>query len=76
MIKYVVEVRDKNGRLNIELERQKKKEHPYLFSKRTFTIDDLCWYGSYGQDRNNPMGPMELPKFMKSIGILYREKYW
>jgi hypothetical protein len=74
--KYITEVRDENGQLDFEAEKIKRQEHPYLFSRPTFTIDQLCYYMSYGQNRNNPSGPMDLPAFMENIGISYREKTW
>jgi len=74
--KYILEVRDKDGNLDFEKEKELKKEHPYLFSKDYFSIDNLCYYMSFGQGRNKPSGPFDLPNFMKSIGISYREKTW
>jgi hypothetical protein len=74
--KYIVEVRDANGQLDFKKEEEVRKAHPFLFSKREFTIDDLCYYASYGQGRNKPSGPNELPLFMESIGACYRRKYW
>ena len=74
--KFIIEVRDENGKLDFEKEKLKRIEHPYLFSKQTFSIDNLCYYASYGQGRHNPSGPGELGKFMESIGISYRQKYW
>ena len=74
--KYIIEVRDKEGKLDFRSEDVKRKEHPYLFQKMTYTIDELCYYASYGQGRNNPGGPQELPGFMDSIGISYRRKTW
>ena len=73
---FFIEVRDSDGRLDFEIEKIKRKEHPYLFSKQTFSIDDLCYYMSFGQGRDAPKGPMELPAFMGSIGISYRVKTW
>jgi hypothetical protein len=74
--KYIIEVRDENGKLDFANEPIRKKEHPYLFAKDTYTIDDLCYYMSFGQGRDNPSGPLQLPEFMKSIGISYRVKTW
>ena len=74
--KYIVEVRNADGSLDFANEPAVRKAHPYLFSKATFLIDELCYYASYGQDRNKPIGPMELPAFMKSIGATYRQKTW
>lgn len=74
--KYIIEVRDSEGQLDFEAEKIKRKEHPYLFSKPEFTVDNLCHYMSFGQNRDNPSGPMKLPVFMGSIGISYRAKYW
>ena len=76
MQRFIIEVRDETGTLNFEKEKEKKKEHPYLFSKPTFSIDELCYYMSFGQGRNNPSGPMQLSAFMLSIGISYRLKTW
>ena len=74
--KYLVEVRDKSGRLDHEREKTVRLAHPYLFLKQYYTIDELCYYASYGQGGHNPMGPRELPAFMASIGASYRIKYW
>lgn len=74
--KYLVEVRDEQGRLDFRKEDEVRKAHPYLFEKREYKIDDLEYYASYGQGRNTPMGPLELPAFMKSIGVTYRPKTW
>ena len=74
--KYIIEVRDNNGKLDFQMEDKRREEHPYLFSKPTFTVDQLCYYMSYGQNRDQPSGPMELDAFMKEIGISYRVKTW
>jgi hypothetical protein len=74
--KYIIEVRDEDGNLDFRKEDIKRKEHPYLFSKQEFHIDDLCYYASFGQGRDNPSGPMDLPAFMESIDITYRPKTW
>jgi hypothetical protein len=73
---WIIEVRDSEGRLDPEAEKTKRKEHPFLFSKKTFRIDKLCWYASYGQGRSNPSGPMQLTEFMNSIGVSHRQKTW
>ena len=73
---FIIEVRDEEGNLDFVAEKERKAEHPFLFSKYEFTIDELCYYASFGQGRDNPSGPMELPKFMEEIGVCYREKYW
>jgi hypothetical protein len=75
-MKYIIEVRDQDGKLDFVKEEIKKKEYPYLFSKPYFTIDQLCYYASYGQGRNNRIGPMKLGQFMSEIGICYRMKTW
>ena len=74
--KYIIEVRDEQGSLDLKNEPARRKAHPYLFSKNTYSIDDLCHYMSYGQGRDDPKGPLDLPAFMKEIGITYRIKYW
>ena len=74
--KYLVEVRDAEGNLDFEAEKVVKKEHPYLFSRQYFSIDNLCHYASYGQGRDKPTGPMDLGKFMKKIGVTFRPKTW
>ena len=75
--KYIIEVRDAEDQLDLEAEKLRRQEHPYLFSKPEFTIDNLCYYASYGQDGvDNPIGPMKLDAFMQSIGVRYRVKTW
>ena len=76
MKRYIIEIRDADGNLDREAEREKKQAYPYLFSKATYSIDHLCYYASYGQGRNKPLGPLELGEFMNSIGISYRQKTW
>lgn len=73
---YIIEVRNAEGSLDFRKEEEVRKAHPYLFSKSEFTIDELTWYASYGQGRNNPSGPAELPAFMKEAGATYRAKTW
>jgi hypothetical protein len=70
--RYLVEVRDSEGKLDFEGEDHAREAHPYLFSKEYFSIDELCYFASYGEGRNKGIGPMELPAFMKSIGVSYR----
>jgi hypothetical protein len=74
--RFIIEVRDEDGNLDFEAEKQKRQEYGYLFSKRQFTIDNLCYYMSFGQRRDKPSGPMQLPEFMEEIGISYRVKTW
>lgn len=74
--KFIIEVRDSEGKLDPSSEEVKRKEHPYLFHKSTFTIDELYYYASFGQDRHKPIGPFGLKDFMDSIGITYRPKTW
>lgn len=74
--KYIIEVRDEKGLLDFRKEEQVQKQHPYLFAQDEYTIDELAHYASYGQDRNKPVGPMEMGPFYKEIGISYRRKYW
>jgi len=76
MERYRIEVRGEDGKLDFDKENEKRKEHPYLFSMTSFSIDQLCHYASFGQGRNNPIGPTELSSFMKDIGVSYRIKYW
>jgi len=73
---YLVEVRDTEGRLDFTGEQKVRKEHPYFFSKREFTMDDLCYFMSFGEGRDNPSGPVQLDAFMKEMGVTYREKTW
>jgi hypothetical protein len=74
--KFIIEVRDSAGRLDFANEKIKRKEHPFLFSKREFTMDELCYYAAFGQGRNRRIGPMNLGEFMKEIGVSYRQKTW
>lgn len=76
MKKYIIEVRDENGQLDFRAEDKRQKEHPFLFSKMEYTIDELCYYMSYGQGRDKPSGPMQLDESMNSIGVTYRRKTW
>jgi len=77
MYKYIIEVRNNDGSLaSLSEEEKKRQEHPYLFSKEEFTIEELCYYASFGQGRDVPTGPLDLPKFMQDIGISYRIKSW
>ncbi len=74
--KYIIEVRDHKGQLDFRKEEIIQRQHPYLFTQTEYTIDELTYYASYGQDRNNPVGPTEMGTFYKEIGISYRRKYW
>jgi len=74
--KFIIEARDDKGQLDFDLEREKRLEHPYLFSRGSFTLDNLCYYMSFGQKRDNPSEPMQLDEFMQSIGLTYRQKTW
>lgn len=76
MYKYIIEVRDSDGNFNPDLKRELSKKYPEFFESEEFTMFNLCWLASYAGGRNNPLGPMELGDFMKSIGLSYREKYW
>jgi len=73
---YIIEVRDKDNNFDFKKWEKQEKEHPYLFSKPTFSIDELCYFMSFGEDRDTPSGPLELAEFMKGIGISYRMKTW
>jgi len=73
---YIIEVRNENGELDFKAKAQKKIDHPYLFSRSTFTLFKLVYYMSFGQDRDTAKNPADLPKFMKDIGISYRVKTW
>jgi hypothetical protein len=37
--KYLVEVRDADGKLDFRKEEEVRKAHPFLFSKANFTLD-------------------------------------
>lgn len=73
---YIIEVRDANGKLDFQAEWCMMAVHPFLFRKHEYTMDELCWWASYGEGRNKALGPMELGAFMKGIGVTYREKTW
>jgi len=73
---YIIEVRDSENNFDFEKWKRKEQEHPYLFSKSTFSMDELCYFMSFGEDRDEGKGPQELAEFMKSIGISYRMKTW
>lgn len=74
--KYIISGTDDSKNWTFGGEQKKKEEHPYLFTKDEFTMNELCRYMSFGQGRDNPSGPMQLQAFMDSIGIIYRHKYW
>jgi hypothetical protein len=74
--KYIIEVRDEAGNLDFAKEREVRNQHPFLFSKQEFTFDKLLWWASFGEGRNAPIGPVDLPEFMKSLGVTYRVKTW
>ncbi len=74
--KYVVEVRGPDGLLDFGKEQEVRKQHPYLFSKPSFTIDELCYYASYGQGRDKPTGTMDVGEFLAGEGISHRAKDW
>lgn len=74
---YMVECRHADGKLMTSKESEEiRKKHPFLDQCRSFTMDELCYYMSYGQGRNQPSGPMDLPAFMESIGFTYRKVTW
>lgn len=73
---YLVEVRNAEGQLDFRKEDEVRKVHPYLFSKPTFSMDELAHYVSYGQGRNQPSGPAEVYPFLKAEGISIRPKTW
>lgn len=74
--KYLVEVRDAKGQLDFKKEEEVRKAHPFLFSKMFFTIDELAWWVSYGEGRNQPSGPSEVRTFLANIGACIRPKTW
>jgi hypothetical protein len=75
-MKYLVEARDSSGALDFAQENIARVRHPYLFSKSTFTIDELCHYASYGQGRDTPIGPYELSTWLAEQGLACRPKTW
>jgi len=73
---YIIEVRDNENNLDFEKWARKEQEYPYLFSKPIFSMEELCYFMSFGENRDEGKGPLELAEFMKSIGITYRAKTW
>jgi hypothetical protein len=76
MNKFIIEVRDENGKLDFKKEMEIRRIHPVLFNRHEYTLDELCHYASFGQGRNQPTGPLDLSKFFNPIGIFYRPKTW
>lgn len=75
-MKFIIEVRDSNGKLDFKKEREIRRIHPVLFQKSEFSIEELCHYASFGQGRNTPTGPLNLKDFFNPIGVFYRPKTW
>lgn len=50
--------------------------HPYLFSKASFAIDELCHWASFGESREQPCGPSETFAMLSAFGLPAREKTW
>lgn len=73
---WIVEVRDENGELDPKKEVSVRQAHPFLFSREEYSIDSLCWYASYGQGRNESIGPMTLEAALREFGVSIRRKYW
>jgi hypothetical protein len=73
---YLVEARDANGVLNPSEDYQIKKKHPFLASKMYFTKDELLYWASFGEGRNNPISAYKLGEFLLTLGLTYRHKYW
>lgn len=75
--RYIVEPREPDGTLLTGAAgSERRMRAPYLFSQPTFTIDQLCWWASYGDDRNTPMGPSETFQFLRELGCPAREVTW
>jgi hypothetical protein len=71
--RYIVEAREPDGTL---APMSRFDAHPYLRSRPTFTIDQLCWWASYGDGRNTPRGPAATFQFLRDLGLPAREKTW
>lgn len=81
MKKFIIEVRELDGSLSSTAKLlEAKKAHPFFFSKRVFTMDQLVKHFSSVNGKWVPIGPMQLPVKMeelrKSHGITYRHKTW
>lgn len=74
---YIVEAREPDGKLSLAADALPRwQQHPYLRHKRTFTIDDLTWWISFGEGRNTPTSPDKALAFLSSIGLPARLKTW
>jgi len=74
--KYLIEVRDADGHLDIKKEEELCKAHPYLFNKPEFTEDNLVWWASYGEGRIRPRTFAEARTFLACLGFSIRPKTW
>jgi hypothetical protein len=77
-MKYIIEARDDNGNLLFGGDSQEVVDkYPEFFSRREWSIDQLCWTVSFAGGRDKPTGPGGLDKFFKSRpGLTYRIKTW
>jgi len=74
--KYLAEVRDADGQLDFRKEEELRKVHPFLFGRSEFTQDNLTWWASYGEGRNQPSTFAEARKFLACLGVSIRPKTW
>lgn len=74
--RFIIEVRDTRGKLDFEKEKVVREQHPYLFQRDAYSLDDLLRYVSFGQGRDKPISPKELPKYLKDMGVTARRIYW
>jgi hypothetical protein len=74
--RYIVEPRNGSHLASNEECAERYARHPYLRSKPTFSIDELCHWVSFGEGRNSPCGPSETFAFLQAIGLPAREKTW
>ena len=75
--RYIVEARTPDGRLApLAVEQELRRRHPFLFSRPTFTIDELAHWVSYGQGRDQPSGPAQTFAFLAELGLPARPKTW
>lgn len=75
--RYIVETREPDGSLLTgAAASERRMRWPFLFSRDTFTIDELAWWASYGDDRNTPRGPAATLQSLREIGCPAREVTW
>lgn len=74
--RYIIEARNGPYLASSAEEETRRILHPYLFSKPTFTILELCHWASFYEGRDKECGPSETFAMLTAFGLPAREKTW